>query len=93
MSSAATLGMIAVVAARLEPRARLAAAVVTPLLVVGVGVSRVYLGAHWPSDVLAGWSAGTLAVVAGAWASRGPPAAPHPGRATGPETGYDSAPP
>ncbi|QYJ16458.1 hypothetical protein Rxycam_02291 [Rubrobacter xylanophilus DSM 9941] len=44
-------------------RAKVRAAVLWAALVLLVGAGRVYTGAHYPSDVLAGWALG------GAWAS------------------------
>jgi undecaprenyl-diphosphatase len=53
-------GTLAMLAARASPRAgerRLLAGACTALI-VGIGVSRVALGVHWPSDVLSGWAIG-----------------------------------
>ncbi|MFI0217054.1 phosphatase PAP2 family protein [Streptomyces lydicus] len=66
-----------------RPGWRWTARVLVVLSVVGVGCTRVFLGVHWPSDVLGGWllggavvagSAGAYAVCARRWAPRTVPA-------------------
>ncbi|MFC4855192.1 phosphatase PAP2 family protein [Actinophytocola glycyrrhizae] len=62
LNSMAVLGLLTVLAVRERPGAvrRTALAALGVFLVVVVGFSRVYLGVHWPSDVLAGWLIGLL---------------------------------
>ncbi len=60
MLSAVTYLTLGVLLARLSPRRRVKAYVVgvAVALTLLVGCSRVYLGVHWPTDVLGGWFVG-----------------------------------
>ncbi|MFI0505421.1 phosphatase PAP2 family protein [Streptomyces albogriseolus] len=60
------------------------ALVVAVISVVGVGLTRVWLGVHWPTDVLGGWLFGALTVVAAVAVHRRlRPADAAPGRSGG----------
>jgi undecaprenyl-diphosphatase len=62
MMSAVTYLTLGALLARSESRKRVKAyfMIVSAFLSGAVGVTRVYLGVHWPSDVLAGWTAGAV---------------------------------
>jgi undecaprenyl-diphosphatase len=60
MLSAVTYLTLGVMIARIVPGrlSRIYVLGLAVLITLMVGASRIYLGVHWPSDVLAGWCAG-----------------------------------
>ncbi|MFN2418517.1 MAG: phosphatase PAP2 family protein [Candidatus Limnocylindria bacterium] len=77
-SGHSALGMVAygvlgvlVMRSRLPIAARRRIVAALGILIMLIGVSRVWLGVHYPTDVLAGWTAGIVIVLAYARLTRG----------------------
>ncbi|HMG55729.1 MAG TPA: phosphatase PAP2 family protein [Kofleriaceae bacterium] len=64
MSAIGIYGVIAAVLCALYPRARAPVIAGAALLIACVGLSRIYLGVHWPSDVVGGLAGGVPPLVA-----------------------------
>lgn len=60
-----TWGILAYLAS--TPRARRWLSALSAVISLGVGLTTVYLGTHWLSDVLLGWAAGLLIMLALPW--------------------------
>lgn len=69
-TAVAVYALLAFIAARaLTGLPRLAVATAGAALVLVIGASRVYLGVHYPTDVIAGWLTGAAIALAAWWAT------------------------
>lgn len=73
MNSALTYLTLAALLARTQKsrRVRIYLLTVAILLTLAIGISRVYLGVHWPTDVIAGWCVGATWALVFAGTARG----------------------
>jgi undecaprenyl-diphosphatase len=81
LNSMAIFGVISlVIARRLHSRPlRVLVVILGVSLSLAIGTSRMYVGVHWLTDVLGGWTAGLACALLGFWFElRGAPTAPTP---------------
>ncbi len=64
MVSLVIYGMLSYLLATRFHRKRKSILSVTILLIAAIGLSRLYLGVHWPTDVIAGYAAGLVWLIA-----------------------------
>lgn len=62
MRALAVYGAVAAILCELHPRLARVVIPAATVLVLAIGLSRVYLGVHWPSDVVAGYAVGAIAL-------------------------------
>jgi undecaprenyl-diphosphatase len=74
MSAIGIYGAIAAALIALYPRARAPVILAAVVLIAAIGLSRIYLGVHWPSDVVGGLAGGVPPLVASIHLIHRPPA-------------------
>ncbi len=68
----ALYGFLAYILCKLYPTKRIIIVTAASIIIVSIGFSRLYLGVHFPSDVVAGYTVGGLWLLMGIWIAKQP---------------------